>query len=227
MPAGGPERGGGRTDQRIKVFIIDDHEIVRTGLRLMLKTAPDMELVGEAACGEDALRLVSEQSPDVLLVDVRLPDISGIEVVRRLKGMSGADGPEALMLTVYDDPDLAVEAMRAGALGFLLKDCGRHQLLTAIRSSYAKEATLAPELDRATGSAAVGEVLDLCGALTNRERNVLQLLAEGLSNRDIAGELFISEGTVKVHLKNLYRKLQVDDRTQAVMLALRAGVINL
>ncbi len=214
-------------ESRIRLFIIDDHEIVRAGLRRMLEGVPEIELCGEAADGLTALEAIKRLCPDVLLVDVKLPGISGIEVVRRVKSSQPTEDIEAVMLTVYDDLDLATESLRAGALSYILKDSGKEQLVTAIKSAFRKESMLAPGVTRKiTGAGTAPEAEKLSAALTPRERGVLLLVAQGLSNKDIARELYISEGTVKVHLKNIYKKLQVEDRTQALMVGIREGLIK-
>ncbi len=214
-------------ESRIRLFIIDDHEIVRAGLRRMLEGVPGIELAGEAADGVAALDAINRLYPDVLLVDVKLPGISGIEVVRRVKANQATGDIEAVMLTVYDDLDLATESLRAGALSYILKDSGKEQLVAAIKSAFRKESMLAPGVTRKiTGAGAGQEPEKLSASLTPRERGVLMLVAQGLSNKDIAKELYISEGTVKVHLKNIYKKLQVEDRTQALMVGIREGLIK-
>ena len=214
-------------DSRIRLFIIDDHEIVRAGLRRMLEGIPEIELAGEAADGVAALEAIDRLCPDVLLVDVKLPGISGIEVVRRVKANQTTCDIEAVMLTVYDDLDLANESLRAGALSYILKDSGKEQLVAAIKSAFRKESMLAPGVTRRiTGAGAGEEIEKLSASLTPRERGVLMLVAQGLSNKDISKELYISEGTVKVHLKNIYKKLQVEDRTQALMVGIREGLIK-
>ncbi len=214
-------------ETRIRLFIIDDHEIVRAGLRRMLEGVPEIELAGEAADGLAALDAINQLYPDVLLVDVKLPGISGIEVVRRVKANQATEDIEAVMLTVYDDLDLATESLRAGALSYILKDSGKEQLVTAIKSAFRKESMLARGVTRRMAGAGTKQVPEkLSAALTPRERGVLMLVAQGLSNKDIARELYISEGTVKVHLKNIYKKLQVEDRTQALMVGIREGLIK-
>ncbi len=214
-------------ESHIRLFIIDDHEIVRAGLRRMLEGVPEIELCGEAAEGASALEAINRLRPDILLVDVKLPGISGIEIVRQLKSSPATEDIEAVMLTVYDDLDLATESLRAGALSYILKDSGKEQLIAAIKSAFRKESMLAPGVTRCiAGGDEEREEEKLSAALTPRERGVLLLVAQGLGNKDIAKELYISEGTVKVHLKNIYRKLQVEDRTQALMVGIREGLIK-
>ncbi len=193
----------------------------------MLESVPEIELAGEAADGLTALEAIDRLCPDVLLVDVKMPGMSGIEVVRRVKANQTTEDIEAVMLTVYDDLDLATESLRAGALSYILKDAGKEQLVAAIKSASRKESVLAPGVTRKITAAGAGhESEKLCASLTPRERGVLRLVARGLSNKDIAKELYISAGTVKVHLKNIYKKLQVEDRTQALMVGIREDLIK-
>ncbi len=227
----------------ISLFIVDDHELVRAGLREMIKDEADIELVGEAESGREALEKARELRPDVLLVDVKLDDMSGIDVVRQLKREEAVRDAECLMLTVYSDVDVAAEALRAGAIGYILKDCSKEELLSAVRRARQGEPHLDPEVSRKILSALKEdgegrlkalltrkEKKELVGEtagelLTEREAEVLRLIVRGYSNRDIARELFISESTVKSHAAAIYRKLGAEDRTGAILAAIKRGWI--
>jgi DNA-binding NarL/FixJ family response regulator len=217
----------------IRLAIVDDHEIVRLGVYRVLEGEKGIDLVGEAKTGEEALELARREKPQVILVDVKLPDISGIEVVQRLKNDSETADVQAIILTVYDDLEIATEAIRAGAIGYILKDCGKDELLEAIRS-----ATEGVPLVSSTISQKIlnvlqkkdGEIRAPAGRedelhLTVREYDVLGLVTKGYSNKDVARELNITVNTVKTHLRNIYRKLGVDDRAQAIIKAIKEGII--
>lgn len=209
--------GAGR--RPIRVLIADDHPVVRQGLQVLLSVQDDMEVSGEAADGPGALRLAAELDPDVLLLDLKLPGLDGVGVLRELAGRGLRT--RVLVLTSAADQLLVGLAMRAGAAGFLYKDVDPDALVGAVRSVHAGHTLLAAEaaglLVRAGGSAAV-QGLD---ALTGREREVLALLADGRSNREIARLLQVSEKTVKTHVSSVLAKLGVADRTQAALLAAR------
>ena len=217
----------------IRLAIVDDHEIVRLGVYRVLEGEKGIDLVGEAKTGEEALELARREKPQVILVDVKLPDISGIEVVRRLKNDPETADVQAIILTVYDDLEIATEAIRAGAIGYILKDCGKEELLEAIWS-----ATEGIPLVSSTISQKIlnvlqkkdGEIRAPAGRedelhLTVREYDVLGLVTKGYSNKDVARELNITVNTVKTHLRNIYRKLGVDDRAQAIIKAIKEGII--
>lgn len=209
----------------IRVVLVDDEELVRTGLRMILGSEPDFDVVGEAADGLAGVDVVRDTDPDVLLLDIRMPGVDGIEVARRL-------GEERLrtsivVLTTFDNDDYVYAALRAGASGFLLKDAPAEQLTAAIRAAAAGDAVLAPSVTRKVVDTLAGqpEPLDTRALteLTERERDVLGLMAEGCSNAEIAERLFIGEGTVKSHVARILAKLGVRDRLQAVVLAYRSG----
>lgn len=230
-------------DGRITLFIVDDHELVRAGLREMVKGEEDIVLVGEAESGKEALEKARLLRPRVLLVDVKLEDMSGIDVVRRLKREEEGKDIECLMLTVYGDLDVATEALRAGAIGYILKDCSKEELLGAVRRAGAGEPHLDPEVSRRIlqvlkedGEGRLRVLLtrkekkELVGEgaselLSPREAEVLRLIVRGYSNRDIARELFISESTVKSHTSAIYRKLGAEDRAGAILAAIKRGWI--
>lgn len=221
-------------EAEIRLGIVDDHEIVRLGINSVLKGEEGISLVGEAKTGKEALELVRREMPHVILVDVKLPDISGIEVVQRLKDDPDTAGVQAIILTVYDDLEIATEAIRAGAIGYLLKDCGKEELLNAIRSamegiplvSSAISQKLFNVLQHHTRTQKVPLTGDnILLTLTDREYDVLSLVTKGYSNKAVAGELSITVNTVKTHLRNVYRKLGVEDRAQAMIMAIKEGII--
>lgn len=220
--------------EAIRLFIVDDHEIVRLGVHRALESEDDVVLVGEAASGREALRKVKEVKPDVVLVDVKLPDISGIELVKKLREDPGTAGVRPIVLTILDDLEIAVEAIKAGAMGYVLKDCGKDMLLGVIRSAHQGELVVPPILyDRVIRilqeempGAAQDARRRLPFNLTERENEVLRLVTNGYSNKDIASELGISMSTVKVHLRNIYRKLEVEDRAQAIIKAIKEGIVG-
>ena len=214
----------------IRVLLCDDQALVRSGFRMILETREDLEVVGEAEDGVQALELARRQLPDVVLMDVRMPRLDGVEATRRLV----AAGSEArvLILTTFDLDEYVFEALRAGASGFLLKDVQPAQLVDAVRVVARGEALLAPTvtrrlLDRFAGSlpGAPEPPAPELAELTDREREVLALLAEGLSNAELAERLFLSETTVKTHVSSILRKLGLRDRVQAVVLAYQAGLV--
>jgi len=202
----------------IKVLLVDDHELVRAGLRTFLELQPDMAVVGEAGTGERALALVAGLAPDIVLLDLVLPGMSGVDTVRRLR----AAHPEVkvVVLTSFAGQDSVLPAVRAGVAGYLLKDVGPAELAEALRSVHAGGSPLHPRVAATVLRQVTAEV----DPLTPREREVLRLIARGLSNRLIARELVLSEKTVKAHVSAVLAKLGVTDRTQAALLAVRDGV---
>ncbi len=215
----------------IRVLVVDDEELVRTGLRLILDAEPDLTVVGTAADGRQALGEVRRLLPDVVLMDIRMPGMDGLEATRRL--LSGPDPARCsvVILTTFDVDEHVYEALRAGASGFLLKDVPADQLAHAIRVAAAREALLAPSVTRRliatfTRAAPAGpEPVSGLADLTPREVEVLVLLAEGLSNAEIAARLFLGEATVKTHVARILTKLGVRDRVQAVIAAFRSGLV--
>jgi DNA-binding NarL/FixJ family response regulator len=207
----------------IRVLIVDDHPVVREGLRSILETAPDLALVGEAADGAEGVRLAAELTPDVVLMDLRMPGLGGIEAIEQIK-VSRPD-VAIVILTTYDDDDLILRGLRAGARGYLLKDAGRDALLKTIRAAHSGELLLPPAI--ATRLVAhLEEAKPVRGEeLSRRELEVLALIAQGASNKQIARQLKVAERTVKAHVTSVFHKLAVDTRAQAVAVALRKGLI--
>ena len=214
----------------ITVLVADDQALVREGFRLILEVEPDIEVVGEAGDGVETVEHAKQLRPDVILMDIRMPRLDGIAATRQL-GQAGVPA-RVLMLTTFDRDDYLYEAMRAGASGFLLKDAGRDQLVHAIRTVATGDALLAPALVRRL-------VEDYCrrppptigpptvlADLTPRELEVMRLVAHGLSNTEIAKQLFLSEATVKTHLGHIMQKLGLRDRVQAVVLAYESGLVR-
>ena len=216
----------------IRVLIVDDEELVRTGLRLILDAEPDLDVVGTASDGREAVAQVRRLCPDVVLMDIRMPGLDGLETTRRL--LSGPDPSrcQVVILTTFDVDEHVYEALRAGASGFLLKDVPADQLAHAIRVAAAGEALLAPSVTRrliaAFARPAPPAPVPVPGLsdLTPREIEVLTLLAEGLSNAEIAARLFVGEATVKTHVARILTKLGVRDRVQAVIAAFRSGLVT-
>ena len=215
----------------IRVLLVDDQPLLRTGFRLILQSEPDLEVVGEAADGEVALAQVAALRPDVVLMDIRMPRMDGIEATRRLSRLD--DPPSVLVLTTYDLDEHVVESLRAGASGFLLKDVPADELVAAVRVVHAGAAIVAPTvtrrlLDRFAQHlpASDAPARTALPQLTEREHEVLLLVARGLSNAEIAAELVLSETTVKTHVSNLLAKLGLRDRVQAVVLAYERGLVT-
>lgn len=210
-------------------MIVDDQELIRIGFRLFLQTQDGMEVVGEAADGLEAVARAAELRPDVVLMDVRMPRMDGVEATARL---TAADRPpRVLILTTYDLDEYVFGALRAGASGFLLKDAPRERLLEAIRVVHQGDALLSPSITRrliedyADRTDPVRPSPDLLTALTPREREMLLLVAQGLSNQEIAARLVVTEATVKSHVGSVFAKLHLRDRVQAVVLAYEHGIV--
>jgi len=207
---------------RIRLVIVDDHPVVRDGLRGMLESQPDFEVVGEASDGTVALRLANELEPDLILMDLRMPVMDGVTATRQIK--SRQPGIQVLVLTTYDSDADILPAIEAGATGYLLKDTSREELYRAIRAAAHGETVLAPTVAKRL----IGHMrLPVEEKLSSRELEVLGLVAGGASNSDIASRLHISQATVKSHLIHIFGKLGVSDRTAAVTVALQRGLIRL
>jgi DNA-binding NarL/FixJ family response regulator len=214
------------------VLVVDDQGLVRAGFRMILEAQPDMEVVGEAVDGLEAVETARRLRPDVVLMDIRMPRLDGLEATRRLAGPGVSDPVKVLILTTFDLDEYVYEALRAGASGFLLKDVRREDLVAAVRVVAAGEALLAPSITkRLIGEFArrprpVSAAPAAVEMLTAREREVLGLMSRGHSNAEIAAELVISEQTVKTHVGNVLAKLGLRDRIHAVILAYEVGLIQ-
>jgi DNA-binding NarL/FixJ family response regulator len=214
----------------IRVLLCDDQALVRGGFRMILEARPDLQVVGEAEDGAQAVSLARQTQPDVILMDVRMPNLDGVEATRQI--VAGGSPARILVLTTYDLDEYVYAAIRAGASGFLLKDVQPAQLAEAIRVIAAGDALLAPSVTRrllgqfARTLPAQRATSASLSALTERETEVLRLLAAGLSNAELAGRLYISEATVKSHVSSLLRKLGLRDRVQAMILAYDAGLVT-
>ena len=211
----------------IRVLIADDHTIVRKGLKVLLATEPDMEVVGEAENGAEAVALSGSLKPDVVLMDLVMPQMDGIEATRTITAVPG--GPRVLVLTSFAADDKVFPAVKAGALGYLLKDSSPEQLLEAIRRVHRGEPSLEPSIARKVLQelASPGQGRPTTDPLTERELDVLRLVAQGLANKEIASALFIAEWTVRSHVSSILSKLQLASRTQAALYALRSGIASL
>jgi DNA-binding NarL/FixJ family response regulator len=210
----------------ISIVLADDQALVRTGFRLILSSEPDLNVVGESGDGAAAVELVTELRPDVVLMDIRMPELDGIAATRRI--VDAGLTTRVLMLTTFDLDEYVVDAFRAGASGFLLKTAPGDQLIAAVRTVHAGEALLAPAstrrlIEQSARFTPNSPVLD---SLTARERDVLTLLARGLSNPEIAAELVVEPSTVKSHVASLLSKLGVRDRVQAVVFAYESGLVR-
>ncbi|MGW0931279.1 response regulator [Streptomyces sp. NPDC002644] len=203
----------------VKVLLVDDHQVVRRGLRTFLEVQDDIEVVGEAGDGEEGVTRCEELRPDVVLMDVRMPGSDGIEALRRLRALGNP--ARVLVVTSFTERRTVVPALRAGAAGYLYKDVDPDALATAIRSVHAGHTVLQPEVAELLLSEENDAGEGRGAALTDREREVLALIAEGRSNREIARSLFLSEKTIKTHVSSILMKLDVSDRTQAALWAVR------
>jgi DNA-binding NarL/FixJ family response regulator len=216
---------------QIRIVVADDHQVVRAGFAGLLATQPDFAVAGTAGDGAEAVRICRELRPDVVLMDVRMPGMDGIEATRQLAGLTGG-GPRVLILTTFDLDEYVYDALCAGASGFLLKDVTAERLFEAVRVVAAGEALLAPTVTRRLISEfarlrphAAAPPTGGLAALTPRETQVLRLVAEGLSNTEIAARLVVTEETVKTHVSRVLGKLGLRDRTQAVVTAYESGLV--
>ena len=208
--------------KKLSILIADDHPVVRDGLRGMLESQPDFEVVGEAADGAQAIQLAEELKPEIVLMDLRMPQVDGVTAIREIK--SSQAETQILVLTTYDSDADILRAIEAGATGYLLKDSSREELYGAIRATARGDTVLAPTV----AARLVGQMRAPAEErLSSRELEVLQLVAEGASNKDIASRLHISQATVKSHLIHIFGKLGVSDRTAAVTVALQRGIMRL
>lgn len=224
--------------EKIRILIADDQEIIRQGLAIILDHQPDMSVVGQAEHGEQAVAMARTLRPDVVLMDLKMPKMSGIQATRIIAGELSKT--QVIILTTYDSDDWVFDGVRAGAQAYLLKDAGKDELTAAIRGVHRGESQLDPgiarkvmdEFRRMSGPAAHPPAphhddLPPIEALTEREQDVLTLIAQGMNNRDIAGTLYLSEGTVKNYVSTIMAKLHANDRTQVVIRALKEGIVKL
>jgi DNA-binding NarL/FixJ family response regulator len=216
--------------RRSRVIIADDHELARLGLRTMLEPEPDLEVVGEAATGREAVELSRQLQPDLVLMDIRMPDVDGLVATRAIK--EEMPRVSILIVTLSEDPDYLLEALRVGAAGYVLKDASRREVVAAVRQVLSGESPLDPKLAaqlirRLAHQTPPKDQLAKHGdELTQRELDVLRLVAEGKTNAEIAQSLFVSVGTVKVHVERIINKLGVSDRTQAAVRAVELGYLT-
>ncbi|MFK0240363.1 response regulator [Microbacterium sp. NPDC090281] len=218
------------TEERIRVLIVDDHELIRRGMRMVLDAEDDIQVVGEAVSGAEAVHLADDLRPDVVLMDIRMPEMDGIEATRRI--VRGTPSSRVLVLTTFDLDEYAFGSLRAGASGFLLKNTPPAQLTTAIRAIAAGDALVSPRVTRsmldlfATRLPRQSESDDSrLSVLTDRERDVFLAIAKGYNNTEIGESLYVSESTVKTHVGRILMKLDLRDRVQAVILAYEAGLV--
>ena len=232
MSAESPPAGGAA-----RLVLVDDHELARDGLRDMFADVPDLEIVGEAADGREALELCRRVRPDLVLMDLRMPRMDGLAATRAIKGEF--PGIIVLVMTMHENPDYLLQALQAGAAGYVLKDAAQDEVLSAVGGVLSGESPLAPELaarllrrlatevrEPANGPPLKRESARITEPLTPREIEVLELLAQGKTNRQIADDFVLSVGTVKNHVEHIIAKLGASDRTQAVVLALELGIIS-
>jgi DNA-binding NarL/FixJ family response regulator len=215
----------------VRVLIADDQQLVRAGFRMILNTQPDIDIIGEATNGIEAVTMTASLHPDVVLMDIRMPEIDGIEATRRIVAAPSERSTRVLMLTTFDLDEYVYDALRAGASGFLLKDVPPHQLAAAVRTVGDGDALLSPSITRRlieefAISRTPAEPRPELAELSPRELEVFRLLARGMSNREIADELFLGETTIKTHVTRILTKLGVRDRVHAVVLAYETGIIN-
>jgi DNA-binding NarL/FixJ family response regulator len=234
-PVKGGGAAGGRRPEPIRVLIADDHALFRRGLEMVLDEEDDIDLVGQASDGKEAITAAGESLPDIVLMDIRMPKISGIEACRAIKEV--APSAKIVMLTISDEEEDLFEAIRAGASGYLLKDIPLDEVAEAVRSVHGGQSLINPSMagkllsEFATLAKRDSEEEErvqhvAAPKLTDREMEVLKLVARGMNNRDIAKELFISENTVKNHVRNILEKLQIHSRMEAVMIAVRQKLIE-
>jgi DNA-binding NarL/FixJ family response regulator len=213
----------------VRVLLVDDHALIRSALHMVLSDAVDIEVAGEAGTGADAVRLCGELEPDVVLMDIRMPDLDGIEATRRITAVPGA--PRVVVLTTFDEDEYVFGALRAGASGFLVKDMALDEIVSAVRVVATGDALIAPSVTRrliemvVRQPSPVAEGLVSLDGITGREREVLTLIGQGATNAEIAERMYITMPTVKSHVGRLMTKLAARDRVQLVIVAYRAGLV--
>jgi DNA-binding NarL/FixJ family response regulator len=205
--------------EQIRILVVEDHNVVRQGLVALIKTVPDMSVVAEAADGTEAVELFRKHRPDVTLMDLQLPKMSGVDAIKTIRGEFST--ARVIVLTTFDGDENIFRALQAGARGYLLKDMFGDELMEAIRTVHAGKTRIPPEIAQRLAERMGGP------SLTNRELEVLSLIVSGKSNREIGNELAISEATVKTHINNILSKLGVSDRTQAATTAIQRGIVAL
>ena len=217
----------------IRILIADDQTLIRAGFRALLDAEPDMEVVAECGTGDDAVRLAAHEHPDVVLMDIRMPQGDGLDATRRILADPALPGTRVIILTTFELDEYIAEAVRAGAAGFLVKDTEPEELLRAVRVVHDGDALLSPSVTRrimaqlALQTRTAGKPPDAgLDRITDREREVLRLVGEGLNNAEIAGRLFITPLTAKTHVSRIMAKLQVRDRVQLVVLAYESGLVR-
>jgi DNA-binding NarL/FixJ family response regulator len=214
----------------VRVLLVDDQTLFRAGLRTLLATRPELEIVGEAGDGNEALKVAAETRPDVILMDLKMPNLDGVAATRKLRVQ--LPSARVVALTTFEDDELVFEVLRAGAVGYLLKDAPIATLVEALLAAARGESVLQPsvaskvlaELSRLSNQPATAQAPSALDKLSDREREVLRLIARGASNKEIAAALFVTEGTVKNHVTSILAKLDVDDRTQAALRARELGL---
>lgn len=215
--------------EKIRILIADDHTLFREGLQALLFSVADTEVVGEAATGEEAIQRATETNPDVILMDIQMPDLSGIEATRRILAESSShqEAPSIIVLTMHEDNDSIFAAMRAGARGYILKGADQEEMLRAIRAAAHGEALFGPRIaERIVGffNSPKSKAAEPFPELTEREREVLELIAQGSNNSEIARKLFVSPKTVRNNISHIFSKLMVADRSEAIVRAREAGM---
>jgi DNA-binding NarL/FixJ family response regulator len=216
----------------IRIVVADDEELVRAGFRMMLDSKPDLDVVGEAADGAEAVEIARRLQPDVVLMDIRMPGMDGIEATRRISELDTGSPIRVIVLTTFDDDEYVYGSLRAGASGFLLKDTPPAELVRAVHEVVEGRSLLSPSVTRkvierfASAPGADPVLLERVGRLTERETDILKLVAQGLSNAEIGRRLFVSEATVKTHVSRVLFKLEVRDRVQAVAVAYETGLVH-
>lgn len=224
-------QAGGAAEAQIRIIIVDDQAMVRQGFAALLDAQRDMTVVGSASDGSQVVDLVRRARPDVVLMDIRMPKVNGLDATRAIQAMPGLEHPHVIMLTTFDADEYVFSALRAGAGGFLLKDATAEELVNAVRVVAEGDALLAPAItakliaDYAARPAPRGPGTAVLSELTERELGVMKLVAAGKSNGEVAAELFLSEQTVKTHVSRILSKLGLRDRTQIVVAAYESGLV--